>query len=74
MDKVGKKIMVIWCVLALASFVISFWLPLMPKIIGIIFGILNVGVIFAFIGELFGEKKEDVQLQEEEKDDTPAEA
>lgn len=73
MDRLGKIIMSVWCVMALASFVVSFWMPLVPKIIGILFGVLNVGVIINFIIELF-EGDENVQLQEEKKDDTSAEA
>lgn len=70
MDRLGRIIMSVWCVMALASFIISFWMPLVPKIIGILFGVLNVGVIINFIIELFEGDKENVQLQEEKKDDT----
>ena len=38
-----NKIMIgIWCFLAIASFVCAFFCPVLPKIIGIAFGSLNV--------------------------------
>ena len=39
----------IWAVLAIVSFICAFFCPLFPKIIGIAFGVLNLGVIITLV-------------------------
>jgi pilus assembly protein TadC len=58
-------LVIIWSVLAIISFVSSFWAPLFFKIIGIAFGAVNIFVIIAWIVSIYMFKKskeEDVQL------------
>jgi len=49
MDKLTKILMVIWVVLAIASFTASFWAPLVIKIIGIVFGAMNLMIIGSWV-------------------------
>lgn len=68
MDKVTKILMLIWSVLAIASFVCGFFTtPLIAKIIGIAFGVQNMmiigGLIYSKIIEKRAAKK---KLNEEE--------
>lgn len=49
MNKVNKIILLVWAILALISFVSSFWAPLYFKIIGIAFGSLNIVTIITWI-------------------------
>lgn len=44
MDKTTIILLLIWVVLALAAFISAFFCPLIPKIIGIVFGTMNVFV------------------------------
>ena len=39
----------IWAFLAIVSFICAFFCPLFPKIIGIAFGVLNLGVIITLV-------------------------
>lgn len=46
MDNLTKILMTVWMVLAIASFVCSFWAaPLLMKVIGLVFGSLNLMII-----------------------------
>lgn len=49
MNKVNKIILLVWAILALISFVSSFWAPLYFKIIGIAFGSLNIVTIITWL-------------------------
>ena len=43
----------IWAVLAIISFICAFFCPLFPKIIGLAFGALNLGVIITLVVAYF---------------------
>ena len=49
MSKMSKIMMGIWAFLAIVSFICAFFCPLFPKIIGIAFGVLNLGVIITLV-------------------------
>jgi preprotein translocase subunit SecF len=76
MTKLAKILMIIWGVLAILSFVSAFFAPLYFKIIGLVFGTLNMLTIASLIIAYFQTKyyqnkldkeiKEYVQLQEGE--------
>jgi len=51
-------LMVIWVVLAIASFTASFWAPLVIKIIGIVFGAMNLMIIGSWVVSLRQGRKE----------------
>ena len=53
MNKVNKIILLVWAILALISFVSSFWAPLYFKIIGIAFGSLNMISIITWVLSYF---------------------
>lgn len=53
MNKVNKIILLVWAILALISFVSSFWTPLYFKIIGIAFGSLNMITIITWVLSYF---------------------
>lgn len=65
MEKTGKIMLLIWVILALISFVSSFWAPLYFKIIGLIFGGVNVIVILTWIISYFILKFQHKKLQKE---------
>ena len=54
-----KLVEIIWIVLALASLVESFWCPLVPKIIGWVFGATNIPVAIGLIKEGIKRNKEE---------------
>ena len=58
MDKRSKIMMAVWMVLAIAAFVSSFYCPIVPMIIGLCFGSMNIGVILALIAALIEGRKE----------------
>ena len=76
MTKLAKILMIIWGVLAILSFVSAFFAPLYFKIIGLVFGTLNMLTIASLIITYFQTKyyqnkldkeiNEYVQLQEGE--------
>lgn len=77
MNKLGKILILVWGVLALISFISAFFAPLYFKVIGLLFGTLNVvtiitGVVTYFQGLYYNRKiqkeLEDVQLQESEEE------
>lgn len=79
MSKFSKILLGIWAVLAIVSFICAFFCPLFPKIIGIVFGGLNILTILSLIITYFQgiyyknklEKEiEYVQLQEGEETTT----
>lgn len=49
MDKLSKILFLVWIVLAIASFVASFWAPIVIKIIGLVFGSMNLMVIGSWV-------------------------
>ncbi len=78
MNKLAKILTGTWGVLALVSFISAFFAPLYFKIIGIVFGVLNLMIILAwvitYLQDLFIKKNIDngtfMQLQEEDKEET----
>ena len=66
MDRFSKIFMIIWVVLALASFVSSFWAPIVLKVIGIAFGVMNVALIGSWTLTTIKEKQENNEVKEEE--------
>ena len=58
MDKMTKVVFIIWIVLALASFGSAFFAPLVPKIIGIVFGSFNLLIIGAWVSSLIEGRRE----------------
>lgn len=58
MDKMTKVLFIVWCVLAVAAFAASFFCPLIPKIIGIVFGGMNLLIIGAWISSIIEGRKE----------------
>ena len=53
MDGFSKIMLGIWAVLAIVSFICAFFCPLFPKIIGLAFGALNLGVIITLVVAYF---------------------
>lgn len=49
MDKLSKILFLVWIVLAIASFVASFWAPIVIKIIGLVFGSMNLMIIGSWV-------------------------
>lgn len=76
MNKLAKILTGTWGVLALVSFISAFFAPLYFKIIGIVFGVLNLFIILAwvitYLQDLFIKKNinNGLQLQEEDKEET----
>ena len=57
MDKLSKILFLVWIVLAIASFVASFWAPIVIKIIGLVFGSMNLMIIGSWVIATFQKKK-----------------
>lgn len=61
MNKTTKILLGIWIVLAILSFIVSFWAPLFIMIVGLVFGSMNlliIGALFStFIEGLFQARK-----------------
>ena len=77
MSKMSKIMTGIWAVLAIVSFICAFFCPLFPKIIGLAFGALNLGVIItlvvAYFQGLYWKKKlnkDDGTILQLQKDET----
>ena len=66
MDKLSKILMMVWMVLAIASFVCSFLAPLLIKIVGIVFGSLNLMIIGSWVISLIQGIAQARRLKEEE--------
>lgn len=49
MNKMSKWLLGIWMILAVLSFVVSFWAPLFIKVVGIVFGSLNLMIIGSLV-------------------------
>ena len=49
MNKTSKIMMIVWAVLAIISFICAFFCPLIPKIVGLVFGGLNIMVILTLV-------------------------
>ena len=58
MDKLTKILMIVWAALAVASFVGSFFVPLIPKIIGIVFGAYNFIIMGVWAASLIQGRRE----------------
>lgn len=57
MDNLTKILMTVWMVLAIASFVCSFWAaPLLVKVIGLVFGSLNLMIIGSWVISYFQDR------------------
>lgn len=56
MSKLSKIMLMIWGILALISFVSAFFAPIIFKIIGLLFGSLNMMVILTYVIVYFQEK------------------
>ena len=73
-----SKIMTgIWAFLAIVSFICAFFCPIFPKIIGLAFGALNLGVIITLVVAYFQGlywknklEKDGLSLQEDEAETT----
>lgn len=48
MEKVSSVLLFVWMVLAVASFVASFWAPLFFKVLGLVFGGFNMLTILSW--------------------------
>lgn len=57
MDKFGKIAFMVWMVLAIACFVASFWAPIVIKVLGIVFGSLNLMIIGSWVITFFQERR-----------------
>jgi hypothetical protein len=66
MEKFTKILMGVWVCLAILSFVCAFFCPLIPKIIGIVFGGLNIltilSVVITYFQGIYYKKKIDKEL------------
>lgn len=69
MNKLGKILFAIWMVLAVASFVSSFWAPLFIKVLGIVFGSLNLMIIGSLVISYIQEVVAVNKLKKEEEKD-----
>lgn len=49
MDKLSKILFGIWMLLAVISFVASFWAPIFFKILGLVFGGMNILIILSWV-------------------------
>ena len=49
MDKLSIILFLLWIALAIASFVASFWAPIVIKIIGLVFGSMNLMIIGSWV-------------------------
>lgn len=70
MNKFSKITLLVWCILAVISFIISFWAPVFFKIVWLTFGSLDMlivlGLVFTWLQTRYNNKledKEDVQMQ-----------
>jgi pilus assembly protein TadC len=61
----NKIFVLIWIVLAVISFVSSFWAPLFFKILGIVFGSVNILVILCWFITIFVMKNKPEVLEED---------
>ena len=58
MDKFTKIMFLVWCGLAIASFVSSFWAPLIIKIIGLTFGSVNLLLMGTWVSSIIAGRRE----------------
>lgn len=58
-----KILLIIWALLAITSFVASFFAPLVVKIIGLVFGGVNIVVILTWIFSLLFDYISEARLQ-----------
>lgn len=62
----NKIFVLVWIVLAVISFVSSFWAPLFFKIIGLLFGSVNILVIICWALSIFVFKHKSEVVEEED--------
>ena len=71
-DKKTTIIFIVWCVMAVVSFITGFFLPLLPKIINIAFGSMNLLIIGAWLASIVEGKieyrKQQKLLKEQKKE------
>ena len=65
MNRFTKILLMVWVALAVASFVASFWAPMVVKIIGMVFGGLNLMAIGSWAISYFQEKASARKMAEE---------
>ena len=75
-NKFSMILFLVWMVLAIASFVASFWAPLFFKVLGIVFGSFNLMIIGSWVIAYFQDraaakkiaaKLEEAKVEAEEK-------
>lgn len=59
MDKFSKVFFAIWMILAIVSFVASFWAPLFFKVLGLVFGSVNMLTIISWVITAIQERKKE---------------
>jgi uncharacterized protein YacL len=64
-NKFSKILFIVWMVLAIASFVASFWAPIVIKVIGLVFGGLNLMIIGSWVISYFQEKIAAKKMEEQ---------
>ena len=50
-------LMIVWAILAIASFVLSFSCPFLPKLVGLVFGCYNLAMIVGLVLGYITERK-----------------
>ena len=63
-NKLSKWLFGLWMLLAIVSFVASFWAPVFFKVIGLTFGGLNMLIILSWVIALFQAKIEYNKMKE----------
>lgn len=64
MDKVTKTMFIIWAVLAVAAFVAAFFAsPFWVKLLGWVFGLDNLILIFSYLVGMYQERKLNKKLE-----------
>ena len=58
MDNTNKVLFIIWIVLAVLSFIASFWAPVVTMIIGLVFGGMNLAIIGTWLTATIAAAKE----------------
>ena len=64
MNKLGKVLFIIWMVLAVLSFVVSFWAPLFFEVLGLVFGGFNMLTILSWTISTIQERKRNKAKEE----------
>ena len=64
MEKVSSVLLFVWMVLAVASFVASFWAPLFFEVLGLVFGGFNMLTILSWTISTIQERKRNKAKEE----------